>query len=84
MTRAPGKTKKLLLQSFLSYVQIQCLNRGSNRFIRQTPVADLEGDQREPWPPLREEKAIDRAHKFLLEGAKIIDYCLFNPTVEGE
>ena len=23
------------------------------------------------------------AHKLLLEGAKIIDYCLFNPTVEG-
>ena len=33
--------------------------------------------------PLREEKAINKAHKLLLEGAKIIDYCLFNPTVEG-
>ena len=33
--------------------------------------------------PLREEKAINKAHKLLLEGAKIIDFCLFNPTVEG-
>ena len=33
--------------------------------------------------PLREEKAINKAHKFLLEGAKIIDYCLFNPFAEG-
>ena len=73
MTRAPGKTKKLLLQSFLSYVQIQCLNRGSNRFIRQTPVADLEGDQREPWPPLRVETTIDKVPKLLLKGAQITE-----------
>ena len=33
--------------------------------------------------PLREEKSIKKAPKLLLEGAKIIDYCLFNPTVEG-
>ena len=32
--------------------------------------------------PLREEKAINKAHKLLLEGAKIVDYCLFDPTVE--
>ena len=31
----------------------------------------------------REEKAIDKAHKLLLKGAKTIDYCLFNPTEEG-
>ena len=29
-----------------------------------------------PWPPLRDEKAINKAHKLLLEGTKIIDYCL--------
>ena len=34
-------------------------------------------------PPLREEKAINKAHKLLLEGTKINDYCLFDPTVEG-
>ena len=34
--------------------------------------------------PLREEKAINKVHKLLLEGVKIIDYCLFNPTVESE
>ena len=34
-------------------------------------------------PPLREEKAINKVHKLLLECARIIDYCLFNPTVEG-
>ena len=33
--------------------------------------------------PLKEEKAINKAHKLFLEGAKIFDYCLFNPTVEG-
>ena len=33
--------------------------------------------------PLSEEKAIYKAHKLLLEGTKIIDYCLFNPTVEN-
>ena len=33
--------------------------------------------------PLREEKTINKVHKLLLEGAKIIDYCLFNPNVEG-
>ena len=31
----------------------------------------------------REEKSINEAHKLLLECTKIIDYCLFNPTVEG-
>ena len=40
------------------------------------PVVDLRiGDQREPWPHTREEKAINKAHKLLLEGAKIIDNC---------
>ena len=34
-------------------------------------------------PPLRKEKAIMKAHKLLLEGTKIPDCCLFNPTVEG-
>ena len=34
-------------------------------------------------PPLRGEKVISKMHKLLLEGAQIIDYCLFNPTVEG-
>ena len=33
--------------------------------------------------PLRKEKAIKKVHNLLLEGAKIIDYCLFYPTVEG-
>ena len=33
---------------------------------------------------MRVEKATNKAHKLLSEGAKIIDYCLFNPTVEGE
>ena len=33
--------------------------------------------------PLREVKAINKVHKLLLAGAKIIDYYLFNPTVEG-
>ena len=33
--------------------------------------------------PLREEKAINEAHKLLLESTTIIDYCLFNPNVEG-
>ena len=37
----------------------------------------------EPWPTLRDVEAINKAHKLLSEGAKIIDYCLFNPTVEG-
>ena len=32
---------------------------------------------------MREEKAINKAHKLLLEGTKIYDYYLFNPTVEG-
>ena len=36
-----------------------------------------------PWPPLKEEKSINKAPKLLLQGAKIIDSCLFNPTVEG-
>ena len=39
--------------------------------------------KREPWPPLRDEKAISKVHKLHLEGTKIIDYCLSNPTVEG-
>ena len=45
-------------------------------------VADL---RRRPEGAMggREEKIINKAHKLLLEGAKIIDYCLFNPTVEG-
>ena len=34
-------------------------------------------------PPLSEEKEDKKAPKLLLEGAKIIDYCLFNPTVKG-
>ena len=33
--------------------------------------------------PPEGEKAINKAHKLLSEGAKIIDCCLFNPTVEG-
>ena len=33
--------------------------------------------------PLREEQSINKAHKLLLVGIKIIDYCLFNPTLEG-
>ena len=29
-------------------------------------------------------KGINNAHKLLLEGANVIDYCLFNPlTLEG-
>ena len=47
------------------------------------PVADLRRRPEGPMAPLREEKAINKAHKLLLEGTKIIDYCLFNPTVEG-
>ena len=28
-------------------------------------------------------KAINKAHKLLIEGAIIIDHCLFNPTLKG-
>ena len=46
-------------------------------------VVDLRRKPEGAMPPLREEKAINRAHKKLLEGAKIIEYCLVNPTVKG-
>ena len=46
-------------------------------------VVDLGRKPEGAMPPLREEKAINKAQKLLLEGAKIIYYCLFNPTVEG-
>ena len=42
----------------------------------------VEGDQREPWPLLREETAINKAPKLLLLGAKIIDFMFFKPTVK--
>ena len=36
-------------------------------------LAELEGDQREPWPPLRVETTIDKVPKLLLKGAQITE-----------
>ena len=46
-------------------------------------VADLRRRPEGAMAAVMEEKAINKAHKLLLEGTIIIDYCLFNPTVEG-
>ena len=53
---------------------------GSERFILSTnqgeyTVVDLRRRPEGAMAPLREEKAINKAHKLLLEGAKSIDYC---------
>ena len=34
-------------------------------------------------PPIWEEEAIKKEYKLVLEGNKIIDYCLFYSTVDG-
>ena len=44
---------------------------------------DLKRRPEEAMAPLREERAINMAHKLLLEGAQIVDNCLFNITVKG-
>ena len=48
--------------------------------IRFQTVADLRRRPEGAMAPQRKEKAINKAFKLLLEGAKIIYYCLFNPT----
>ena len=45
--------------------------------------ADLRRRPEGARAPLRKEKVINQVHKLLLEGTKIIDYCLFYPTVDG-
>ena len=47
----------------------------SARYVSIT-VADLRRRLEGAMPPLREEKAINKVYKLLLEGAKIIDFVL--------
>ena len=55
----------------------------SSNLKPNTHIADLRRRPKGVMAPLRKEKANKKVHKLLLEGAKIMDYCLFNPTVEG-
>ena len=51
--------------------------------VKEGTVVDLRRTPEGAMALPREEKAINKAHKLLLEDAKIIDYCLFNPTIKG-